>query len=133
MGKFIETRCHDCERQFTLKLGVGMMYWPLEAVIRHTRGNVRRRLQEIVENFDVVSSQYGHRLFACPACDTLHGRFYVRVDYENRKFRSETFETEFLCGKCRTPLIEPTKPVSAYRCSECGSYGLENRSVRGWD
>lgn len=134
MGEYIQTRCHDCERQFMLKLGVGMMYWPLQAVIRYTRGTARRRLQAIVDNHEVISSEYGHRLFACPRCDTLHERFYIRVDYEERgRFGNSTYETEFRCGRCRATLVEPGKPVSGYRCSGCGSYSLEEAVTLEWD
>jgi len=117
--------CHNCERQFRLDLSAGMTYSPLEEVIHWTRGNARRKLQEIVAHDRVISAEYGHRLLACPHCDTLQERFYVRVDYEGgspRRYRA--YETTFACSKCRRPLIEPGKPISQYRCFECGSYAL---------
>ncbi len=111
-----------------------MMYWPLEAVIRHTRGHARRTLQEIVDNHQIVSSQYGHRIFACPRCDTLHQRFYVRVDYdESKQYHTQCYETMFRCGKCRTPLTERDKPIHGYRCAECGSYALKDEVRINWD
>ena len=107
-----------------------MMYWPLRDVVRYTRGNARRTLQDIVENHRVDSAEYGPRLLACPRCDTLHERFYVRVDYDEGKlYQGKLFETEFRCGRCQTPLIDPQKPITRYRCSECGDYALMEEST----
>ena len=120
------TRCRSCDRQYDLPLRAGMMYWPLESVIRYTRGKARHTLQDILAQHRIVSAEYGNRLFACPACDTLHERFYVRVDYEEaRRHKQHTFETSFLCGACRTPLVEPVKAIDTYRCASCGSYSLD--------
>ena len=128
MADPIRTRCRRCDKQTRLKLGAGMSYLPLEEVVHYTRGNTRRALQEIVANHRIVSAEHSHRLFACTRCDTLHQRFYVRVDYEGGKmFGGEVFETTFRCGKCRAPLAEPDKPLKEYRCSQCGHYALDDR------
>ena len=127
MSDFIRTRCRRCDRQIRLKLRAGMSYLPLEDVLRYARGNARRTLQDIVANHRVVSAEHSHRLFACTRCDTLHKRFYVRVDYDAGKmYGGEVFETTFRCGKCRTPLAEPGKPLNEYRCSQCGHYALDD-------
>lgn len=123
------THCRNCGEQFSFTLGVGMMYWSLDAVIPFTRGKARRTLQDIADHHQVVDANYSHRMLACPKCDTLHERFYVRVDYDVDKH----YETVFRCGKCRTLLVEPAKPISGYRCSSCGSYSLDDGSMGCWD
>ena len=129
MGEFVMTRCRDCQEQSNFLLGVGMMDWSLEAVIPRTKGSVRLKLQDIVATHQITDCDYKHRMLACPRCDTLHNRFYVRVEYGEGRL----YETVFRCGKCRRLLIEPHKPISDYRCSNCGSYSLDDGAMGNWD
>ena len=83
------------------------MYSSLEKIIRFTNGNIKIKLQDIVSNHSVTEADYEHRVLACPACNTLHERFYVRVAYDEDKI----FETSFRCGKCRTRLVKLNKLI----------------------
>jgi len=129
MGQSIETHCKHCgdTKQFTT--GVGFMYSSLTNVIRFTSGNIRTKLQDIVTNHTITEADYEHRILSCPDCNTLHGRFYVRVGYDIDK----VFETKFRCGKCRTSLTELDKPVEAYSCGKCGDQSLEEFPGICWD
>ena len=111
------------------KTGVGMMDWSLEQALPKMRGKARRIVKEILANLDPHDADYGHRLLACPTCETLHNRYYLKVSWGDGK----EYETLFHCGTCRTPFVEVNKPISEYRCRKCGSYALEEGGVMLWD
>lgn len=126
MGGSIETYCRQCGESEEFTTGVGFMYSSLEEVIPFTNGN---KLQDIVSNHTVTNADYEHRVLACPNCNTLHERFYVRVIYDE----GNVFETAFRCGKCRAGLVELDKPVEEYSCGKCGSRSLEEFPGMCWD
>ena len=129
MGGSIETYCQNCHETEHFTTGVGFMYSSLEKVIRFTSGNIRIKLQDIVSNHTVTYSDYEHRALACPSCNTLHERFYVRVNYDSDKL----FETTFNCGKCRAGLVEMNKLVGEFSCGKCGGQSLEELPGIMWD
>ncbi len=129
MGTLIQTECRNCEERFRFHEGIGKGYWGVEDVLCHTRGRTRRALQEILETKQVLSADYGHRLFTCPQCETLHERFYVRVDYHYLG----VYETTFVCGECRTELVERSEPVERHRCPSCHETTLFESGVEEWD
>lgn len=121
MGQSISTHCRNCNETENFTSGIGFMYSSLEKVIRFTSGNTRTKLQDIVSNHTVTEADYEHRMLACPSCNTLHERFYVRVAYDE----GDVIETSFRCGKCRAGLVEMTKHVGEYSCGKCGGQSLE--------
>ena len=129
MGQSIDTHCQNCGESQQFTTGVGFMYSSLDQVIRFTSGNIKTKLQDIVSNHTISNSEYEHRVLVCPSCNTLHGRFYVRVDYDTGK----VFETSFKCGKCRTGLVEMNKSIGEYRCEKCGDKSLEEIPGICWD
>ena len=129
MGQSITTYCRNCDETEEFATGVGFMYSSLENVIRFTSSTTRTKLQDIVSNHTVINSDYEHRVLACPNCNTLHERFYVRVIYDE----GEVFETIFRCGKCRAGLVEMNKLVGKYSCSKCGNQSLEEFPGIMWD
>lgn len=129
MGELIQTECRNCHGEFRFLQGIGQGYWSLEDVLCHTQGGVRRALREILDKYEIASAEYGHRLFSCPSCGTLHERFYVRVDYGIQK----VYETAFRCGDCRSLLEERTEAVERHRCPDCRAEALEVGPVGTWD
>jgi hypothetical protein len=110
-------------------LGVGMSYSSLEEVMQFTRGNARDALREITTNHTINDADYEYVLFACPDCNTLHERFWVRVEYDGDK----VFETSFRCGKCRKGLVRAVRPIETYNCCNCGRQELEESPGKLWD
>ena len=129
MGGSISTHCRNCNHTEEFITGVGFSYSCLEEVISCTTGNTRTKLQDIVSHHSITESDYEHRVLACPGCNTLHERFYVRVAYDE----DELFETKFKCGKCRAGLVAVDKPVEEYSCGKCGSQSLEELPGICWD
>ena len=129
MGGSISTYCKKCGDTQDFTTGVGFMYSSLEKVIRFTSSNIRTKLQDIVSSHSITNANYEHRVLACPNCNTLHERFYVRVQYDE----GDVFETAFRCGKCRAGLVELDKPVEEYSCGKCGSRSLEEFPGMCWD
>ena len=110
-------------------LGVGMSYSSLEEVKTLTRGDARKLLNEITNDHIVNKSDYEHLLLTCPRCNTLHSRFWVRVEYDDDK----VFETSFRCGKCKNELVRATLPIEKYNCNHCGKQALEESVGILWD
>jgi hypothetical protein len=129
MGRSISTHCRNCDEINQFTIGVGFFHSSLDKAIHCTNGNVKNRLQEIVSNHSISDADYEHRVLVCPICNTLHERFYVRVNYDEDK----VFVTNFRCGKCRTALVELDKPVEECNCSMCGSQSLEEFPGIDWD
>lgn len=129
MGQSISTHCRNCNHTEDFATGIGFMYSSLEKVIRFTSSNTRTKLQDIVSNHSISESDHEHRVLACPSCNTLHERFWLRVSYDEDK----VFETSFRCGKCRAGLVEMNKPVGEYSCGKCGNQSLEEFPGIMWD
>ena len=123
------TYCQNCEAYEDFMKGVGMMDWSLEQVLPNLRGKARRIAKELVKKNPLHDADYGHRMLACPKCETLHNRYYLKVSWGE----GEEYETLFHCGKCRTPFAEVTMPLTKYRCRKCGSHSLEEGGEMLWD
>jgi hypothetical protein len=129
MGGSISTHCRNCNHTEEFITGIGFSYFSLEKVIQFTTGNTRTKLQDIVSNHVLTDADYEHRVLACPSCNTLHERFYIKVVYDEGK----VFGTKFRCGKCRVGLAEMDKPVEGYCCGSCGRKSLEEFLGINWD
>ena len=130
MGSGVSVECTSCGAGESFMLGVGMMYHSLPNVISCVQGGARKKVEDILENHNVLDGDFEHRLYACPKCNTLHGRFYVHLEYDD----GIVYETHFRCGKCRTPLVAANENVlESYACKECGKQSLVRGSEMLWD
>lgn len=131
MGQGITVKCRSCDAEENYMLGVGMLYFPLEnvldsAVPKRQREKVRRALKIAGQE----GAEYSHKLFACPRCETLTTRFYIKI----ARGEEILFETKFRCGKCRQALVPvPDDDVSHYLCPACGKRTLESYISLMWD
>lgn len=129
MGSSIDTECKNCGDRESYLLGVGMDYADFSDVMSLIKGNTRKKLKDIVENYQNYGADYSHTLYACPKCNTLHNRFWVSVKYGKNK----VYETSFRCGKCRTHLVKAKQPINSYTCKKCGRRELEKAPGILWD
>jgi hypothetical protein len=69
---------------------------------------------DILQNNKVTKSEYYHGLFRCLSCNQFHGRFYVKIEYDDNKI----YETKLNCKKCKTELepVEDEENVKNYPC-----------------
>ena len=127
MGIGISVLCQNCgyEKKFTL--GVGMLYSSLEKVIHLVPYRSREKVLDILRNHKVNKGEfrnplYDHRLFRCLSCNQLHGRFYVKIEYDDNK----VYETKFNCSKCKKELkaVENEEDVKNYPCPKCDKTDL---------
>ena len=76
-----------------------------------------------------LADNYGHRMYHCPRCCRLSGKFYFKLVYEGG-----SYEVEYKCSSCKTEL-EPVSNESGshsdevpelekYRCPKCGKHSL---------
>jgi len=111
-------------------LGIGMEYHSLPNVISCVQGGARKKVVDIMQNHNVLDGEFEHRLYACPKCNTLHGRFYVRLEYDD----GNVYEIPFRCGECRTLLVDADEDaVESYACKECGKQSLVRGAEMLWD
>lgn len=131
MGTEISVLCRNCEYERKFTLGVGMYYSSLDKIIDVVHYWNRERVLEILRNHKVTQSEYYHGLFLCLSCNQFHGRFYVRIEYDDDKI----YETKFKCNKCKTELepIEDEENVKNYPCPKCGEIELYIREDVLWD
>ena len=129
MGDGFYTHCTNCDESDEYITGVGMLYGQLENVMPFITGKAMHTITDINNIFDIDSSDYEHKVLACPSCNTLHNRFYVKVEYGDGK----VFETAFRCGKCRASLINAKHSIEHYNCKKCGMKTLEKDGEMLWD
>jgi len=130
MGSGFATLCTNCDSGEQFLLGVGMQYHSLINVISSVQGGARKKVVEIMENHDVHDCQFEHCLYACPDCNTLHGRFYVHLEYDDGK----VYEQAFRCGRCRTLLVVADEfHLEKYACKFCGQHSLVRGTEMMWD
>jgi len=121
MGSGFTALCTNCDFGEQYLLGVGMQYHSLINVITSVQGGARKKVLNIMKNHHVFDCQYEHRLYACPKCNTLHGRFYVHLEYDDGKI----YEPAFRCGQCRTLLTFADEDhLEKYACKYCGKQSL---------
>ena len=93
------------------------------------KGKARQTIADILSAQEIHNAEYEHALFSCPSCNTLHSRFYVKVEYGDH----EVFETKFRCGQCREALVKADQSIDHYNCKACGSKALEQEYEIMWD
>jgi len=130
MGHGVCVECKNCGGGEEFIFGVGMAYHSLPNVISCVQGGARKKVEDIMQNHNVLDGEFEHRLYACPKCNTLHGRFYVRLEYDD----GIVYEIPFRCGQCRTLLVDANEDdVESYTCKECGKQTLVRGAEMLWD
>jgi DNA-directed RNA polymerase subunit RPC12/RpoP len=130
MGSGMMVKCSSCGREEEFMLGVGMLYSSLEAVLdRAVHWRRRSAIREILDTYSPVETDYGHRLYACPKCETLHERFYVSI----RKDETCLYDSQFKCSRCKSALVPTDKDASAFRCRKCHQRTLTAEGHVMWD
>ena len=131
MGSGIAVHCESCNYGKEFYLGVGMMYSSLENVVDCVDRWRRAEVLEILQNHKVEKCDYEHKLYGCAKCAGLYERFYVKIDYSDGKF----YETDFICGKCKSRLVE-VEDISAVNnrpCPKCSQKNLLVEETALWD
>ncbi len=82
MGQGITIECKSCDYIETFILGMGMMYSSLENVISLVSPKRQEAVLNILQYEDVHEVTYAHKLFVCPQCNTLAGRFDFSISYK---------------------------------------------------
>jgi DNA-directed RNA polymerase subunit M/transcription elongation factor TFIIS len=131
MGYGLTVKCESCGAEEMFSLGVGMLYFPLENVLDSVvPARNREKIRRLLEAAGPQSAQYSHTLFACPKCETLQTRFYMKISQGDKTL----YETRFRCGRCRHYLVmTDEKDVTKYRCSACGQKQLTSNVTLCWD
>jgi DNA-directed RNA polymerase subunit RPC12/RpoP len=131
MGSDITIKCSNCQSVESFMLGEGFMYSSLKNVLNLVHHKRRRRISEILNNHDVLDTEYEHRLYRCPECNRLYGRFYVKIFYDGDR----VYETNFQCATCRTPLehVQNEMETASYPCAFCGQKSLSVIEGLLWD
>lgn len=152
MGHGLILQCGSCGAEEGYTLGIGMMYRSLEAVLDIVvpRGK-RKKIRALLDHDSMVETKYEHQLYACPRCETLHGRFFILIRHrphmeflinqtemshyeflEAMKFKT-VYRSRFRCGPCRSGLVYAREGWNAYRCRSCGEKALVEMPGLCWD
>ena len=130
MGDGIVITCKKCDESDDFKLGIGMMYFSLINVVEIAVSyGQRSRIYELLEYDGKVKTKYEHRLFECSNCNTLHGRFYVKIFHDGQ----EVYESNFKCGKCWSKLVPAENEIESYNCRYCSGKVYEKYIYLLWD
>jgi hypothetical protein len=130
MGDGFLMKCRSCGREDEYLLGIGMYYSYLDEILDAViQGKQRNKIRSILNSSEHDNIDYGHRLYTCPRCDTLHNRFYIHI----QKGDQTVYRSHFRCGKCRSVLVDWDKRVTAYRCRHCGQQTAEFAGSFLWD
>jgi predicted RNA-binding Zn-ribbon protein involved in translation (DUF1610 family) len=130
MGEGIDIECSQCDYSEIFFLGVGMRHSSLSEVINEVSPARRKVVKKLLASKDVKDVYYEHRLFECPSCHLLAERF----DYRIETGLGDVYRPYFLCGRCRTRLIQATEPLAEHACPNCGARPLNiNESFLNWD
>lgn len=129
MGHFISVDCESCDFQESFMIGVGMAYFSLENVISQVSPNRRSKVKALLQRQDIHDIRYEHKIFVCPNCDHLAGRFDFFISYGDR----QTYSPYFRCPDCRTRLVPLTEPITTLRCPECSQKSLVESTTGFWD
>ena len=131
MGTGITVHCESCNYYREFYLGLGMMYPSLENVIDWVDQWRRTEVLEILQNHKVERRNYENKLYGCTNCAGLYERFYVKIDYDG----GEVYETDFMCGRCKSRLVEIEEfgEVNNRPCPRCNQKTLSVEENILWD
>ena len=129
MGEGFTVVCTKCGKEQSFYLGVGKLSCHPEYMIEKIPAARREQIRSLLAQSPPPETEHGDRLYACPQCDTLTTRFYVRVARGSKAI----YETSFKCAKCQSPLVDGSKDVGRYRCRFCGERALEMSGISNWD
>lgn len=131
MGSGINVSCESCDYNKEFFLGIGELYSSLENVINCIHYRRRPEVLDILQNHKVDQCYYEHKLYGCSNCAGLYERFYVKINYDDGK----VYETDFMCGKCKTALVEVKDigEVNNRPCPECSQQTLRVHEHLDWD
>ncbi|MBF0383452.1 MAG: hypothetical protein HQL69_20725 [Magnetococcales bacterium] len=121
MGIGTAIHCHTCGYTEEFHVRIGHMHTSLEEVMPRMPAKAKRILTEVINNQGCTELEHDNNLFGCQRCNTLHIRFYVRVEYDN----GDVVETKHWCSKCKKRLVLSDRPINLYNCKKCGSQTLE--------
>ena len=149
MGISIIVHCRQCEYNagdFTL--GIGRRHTPEAVFYGGVYGFDRKKKKPMLaslvkswkikkEAFDLITAgsipdkQYGHEVYGCNHCKSLHGKFYFRI-----MAGEKIFEPEYKCPKCKKPLSclnVPDRDCFQWPCLSCGNKELAVHVRLCWD
>jgi Zn finger protein HypA/HybF involved in hydrogenase expression len=129
MGEGITIKCKRCDYQDSFLLGVGMMYSSLLNVISQVSPHRRDKVLNILATRVIHEVSYKHRLFVCPKCNNLAGRFDFSILYGD----NQIYRPYFRCSKCRTNLLTLNAPITTLSCPQCGKKSLITNGWMLWD
>lgn len=129
MGQGIIVECTICDYQDSFTLGVGMMYYSLENVIGQFSPYQRKKVLSMLHDGDVFGSDFEHKLFVCPKCNMLAGRFDFIIFYNG----GQIYKPVFRCPECRSKLIPLKEPIEKTPCPACGNISLKKNDFLLWD
>ena len=125
--------CNNCGYGNSICLGIGMMYSSLERVISLVSPKRREQVLTILHRQDVHDVRYEHKIFICPRCNMLTGRFDFSIAYND----GQVYKPYFRCPECRTKLIALEEPIDEHirkiPCPECGKKSLTYLVEILWD
>ncbi len=154
MGNSYGICCKECDYAKSFKVGIGMMYSPLNlmdanstfallsGLIRSPK-TVKYIGKLLSDEQAVIADNYRHAVYGRPQCGEFYERFFIHLDYDNG-----SFEVEYKCTKCKANLelveceivtdkgwTEREIDFQRYPCPRCGKNGLcEDESLMiMWD
>jgi hypothetical protein len=144
--------CEQCGYGESFSPGIGFMYDPVSVFY----GDRKPLLVSLVKNSGItqkalnllrnggVPDSYGHEIYGCPHCKSLHERFYFRIVADGDPQKT-LFEPEYECLKCGRVLVclrvetntknfpWGEKASLQWNCPACGYESLAVNSVGNWD
>ncbi|MBP1765041.1 MAG: hypothetical protein H6Q65_2099 [Firmicutes bacterium] len=143
MGSSYGICCKECDYAKSFKVGIGMMYSPLNLMeansefallpsLIRSKKTVKYIGILLMDKRAVIADDYRHAVYRCPQCGEFYERFFIHLDYDNG-----SFEVEYKCTKCKAKLElieheivtdegwkEREIDLQRYPCPRCGKNGL---------
>ena len=151
MGFGFSIKCKNCDYSKEFMLGIGMAYNPdrimdFDSIYAFLPGLINSEdtiaeIRYLVKDKNAkLSGNYGNRIYHCPKCNILIGKFYFQLEHDDG-----SFEIEYKCSSCKTVLkqvgnrsgrySENNLNIKKYPCPRCGKHSLYEDTSCGinWD
>lgn len=132
MGTSISVTCRSCKYTQEFQLGVGFMFYSLQAVLDCVRSKkVRQEIQTLLNEHKIREETFSMDVFCCDKCNGLHNHLFVDLFYDD----GQKYEAVYKCPKCRKPMrkIDIHCHSGEWPCPGCGNKFLEVVEKIMWD
>ena len=135
MGSGYEIICKKCSYAREVMVGVGMIQFSLEEIIKMQSKTEQIIIQEIISGKqNLIDEGEGESVFQCSKCAGVANKWHINLMQNNKTI----YETKIVCYKCKIdmkllPCDQEEDTIIGIKCPKCKSDDVSVGLEMMWD